>query len=203
MLDNEVLTRRAHNDSPSKIVTPGAERKAFAHAREHDGLSESMGRSSACDLIGASHRVIRHRSSRSDDGPLRQRLRELAPERRRSAIAAWAICSLGRAWCRTTGNCCGYNARRTCVSGVAVVASAPLAAGRRWCCWMDRTSGGRSNWALAPFSASLRIRLRYLRMEPTLPHPVRGRRLYARVSGARVARELTRVTGLRGKPHTR
>src|SRR5690606_37000939 len=62
-----------------KMVTPGARREAVAHAREHHGLSERR----ACKLVGVSRRVIRYRSSRPDDGPLRKRLRELAAERRR------------------------------------------------------------------------------------------------------------------------
>ena len=61
------------------MVTPGAKRDAVAHASEHHGLSERR----ACNLVGVSRRVIRYRSSRPDDGPLRQRLRELAAERRR------------------------------------------------------------------------------------------------------------------------
>lgn len=61
------------------MVTPGARREAVVHAREHHGLSERR----ACKLVGVSRRVIRYRSSRPDDGPLRQRLRELAAERRR------------------------------------------------------------------------------------------------------------------------
>lgn len=61
------------------MVTPGAKRDAVAHAREHHGLSERR----ACNLVGVTRRVIRYRSSRPDDGPLRQRLRELAAERRR------------------------------------------------------------------------------------------------------------------------
>jgi putative transposase len=59
--------------------TPEAKREAVAHAREHHGLSERR----ACNLVGVSRRVIRYRSSRPDDGPLRERLRDLAGERRR------------------------------------------------------------------------------------------------------------------------
>jgi putative transposase len=61
------------------MVTPGAKREAVAHAREHYGLSERR----ACSLVGVSRRVNRHRSTRSDDAPLRTRLHELAAERRR------------------------------------------------------------------------------------------------------------------------
>jgi putative transposase len=61
------------------MVTPGAKRSAVAHARECHGLSERR----ACDLIGIARRVARYQPSRADDADLRQRLRELAAERRR------------------------------------------------------------------------------------------------------------------------
>ena len=61
------------------MVTPGAKREAVAHAREQHGLSERR----ACSLVGVSRRVIRYEPARPDDGALRQRLRELAAERRR------------------------------------------------------------------------------------------------------------------------
>jgi site-specific DNA recombinase len=61
------------------VVTPGAKRNAVAHARECHGLSERR----ACDLIGIARRVARYQPSRADDAGLRQRLRELAAERRR------------------------------------------------------------------------------------------------------------------------
>ena len=60
------------------MVTPGAKREAVAHAREHHGVSERR----ACALVGVSRRIIRYEPSRPDDGALRQRLRELAAERR-------------------------------------------------------------------------------------------------------------------------
>ena len=61
------------------MVTPGAKREAVAHAREHHGVSERR----ACTLVGVSRRVVRYQFTRLDDAPLRQRLRELAGERRR------------------------------------------------------------------------------------------------------------------------
>ena len=62
-----------------KMVTPGAKREAVAHARNCHGLSERR----ACELIGIASRVARYEPSRPDDAGLRQRLRELAAERRR------------------------------------------------------------------------------------------------------------------------
>ena len=61
------------------MVTPGAKREAVAHAREHHGVSERR----ACALVGVNRRVIRYEPTRLDDMALRQRLRELAAERRR------------------------------------------------------------------------------------------------------------------------
>ena len=60
-------------------MTPGAKRNAVAHARECHGLSERR----ACDLIGIARRVARYQPSRPDNASLRQRLQELAAERRR------------------------------------------------------------------------------------------------------------------------
>nr|WP_188966656.1 IS3 family transposase [Neoroseomonas lacus] len=75
MLDIAVLK----DNLDKKMVTPGAKRCAVAHARDCHGLSERR----ACDLIGIARRVARYQPSRPDDAGLRQRLRELAAERRR------------------------------------------------------------------------------------------------------------------------
>ena len=61
------------------MVTPDARRDAVAHARTQFGLSERR----ACNLIGIARRVVRYAPTRADDTGLRQRLRELAGERRR------------------------------------------------------------------------------------------------------------------------
>jgi len=59
-------------------VTPDAKRRAVHLIRERLGLSERR----ACDIVGVARRVIRYEAVRPDDGALRQRLRELAGERR-------------------------------------------------------------------------------------------------------------------------
>jgi len=46
------------------MVTPRAEREAFAYAREHHELSERR----ASNLVGVRRQVVRYRSSRADDG---------------------------------------------------------------------------------------------------------------------------------------
>ena len=52
----------------------------------------------ACDLVGINPRVYRYRSNRPDDSELRQRMRELASERKRfgyrharETVEAWRI----------------------------------------------------------------------------------------------------------------
>ena len=60
-------------------MTPDAKRRAVHLIREKLNLSERR----ACDIVGVARRVVRYEPVRSDDGTLRQRLRELATERRR------------------------------------------------------------------------------------------------------------------------
>jgi len=61
------------------MVTPAARREAVAIlVEEHE-----MGERRACSVIGADRASIRYRSRRPDDADLRERLRELASERRR------------------------------------------------------------------------------------------------------------------------
>jgi putative transposase len=49
------------------------------HAREAHGISERR----ACSILGAERSAIRYRHRRPDDAATRQRLKELAAERRR------------------------------------------------------------------------------------------------------------------------
>lgn len=76
---SDARQRRSERPRLKKTVTPDAKRDAVAHARAHHGLSAHR----ACSLIGINRRVARYRPSPADDTALRQRLRELAGERRR------------------------------------------------------------------------------------------------------------------------
>jgi putative transposase len=61
------------------VVTPAARREAAAHLRQAFEMSERR----ACRVIGADRASVRYEATRPDDGPLRERLKALAQERRR------------------------------------------------------------------------------------------------------------------------
>jgi hypothetical protein len=61
------------------MVGPAVKRAAVAHLQARMGLSERR----ACQIVGADRKMIRYRSIRPPETELRQRLRDLANERRR------------------------------------------------------------------------------------------------------------------------
>jgi len=61
------------------VVTPAARRAAVSAARDAHGITERR----ACSILGADRSVIRYRHRRANDAALRDRLKELAAERRR------------------------------------------------------------------------------------------------------------------------
>ena len=61
------------------MVTPAAKREAVAHMRTRFAVSERR----ACSVIEVDRMMVRYRSTRPDDGTLRERLKALAQERRR------------------------------------------------------------------------------------------------------------------------
>lgn len=61
------------------MVRPAVKRAAVAHLQARMGLSERR----ACQIVGADRKMIRYRSIRAPETELRQRLRDLANERRR------------------------------------------------------------------------------------------------------------------------
>ncbi|EAB1567118.1 IS3 family transposase [Salmonella enterica] len=192
MLDNVVLKDPSHK----KMVTPGAKREAVAHAREHHGLSERR----ACNLVGVSRRVIRYRSSRPDDGPLRQRLRELAAERRRFGyrrlgylLAREGITPNHKKLLRVYREE-NLRVRRRGGRKRALGTRAP----------MVLPDGPNQRWSLDFVSDTLTCsrRFRILCVVDDYTRECLALVADTSLSGVRVARELTRLIGMRGKPHT-
>ncbi|WP_145923318.1 IS3-like element ISSpma3 family transposase [Sphingopyxis macrogoltabida] len=75
MLDNAALKDLLNK----KMVTPAVQREAVAHLQACHGMSERR----ACRVTGADRKSMRYRSQRGDDAEVREKLRELAQQRRR------------------------------------------------------------------------------------------------------------------------
>ena len=75
MLDNAALKDLLGKN----VLKPAAQRLAASRVMERHGLSQRH----ACRLVGIDRSTLRYQGKRPDDGALRQRLRELAAERRR------------------------------------------------------------------------------------------------------------------------
>jgi putative transposase len=178
------------------MVTPDARREAVAHVCEHHGLSERR----ACALVGVSRRVVRYQSTRLDDGPLRQRLRELASERRRFGyrrlgylLAREGVAPNHKKLLRIYREE-GLRVRRRGGRKRALGTRAPMAL----------PDGPNQRWSLDFVSDSLVCgrRFRILCVVDDYTRECLALVADTSLSGARVARELTSLIGLRGKPHT-
>ncbi|MXO92596.1 IS3 family transposase [Erythrobacter arachoides] len=192
MLDNVVLKDLAFK----KMVTPGAKREAVAHAREQHGLSERR----ACSLVGVSRRVIRYEPTRPDDGALRQRLRELATERRRFGYRRLGYL-LAREGMKPNHKKLlriyreeGLRVRRRGGRKRALGTRRP----------MVLPDSPNQRWSLDFVSDSLICgrRFRILCVVDDFSRECLALVADTSLSGARVARELTSLIGMRGKPHT-
>lgn len=176
------------------MVGPVAEREAVAHLGAVLGLSERR----ACRVIKADRTSMRYRTRRPDDASLRSRLRALAQERRRFGYRRLFILL------RREGEASGQNriyrlyreeglsvrrrkARRRAVGTRAPILIAPRA-NARWSLDFvhDQFANGR--------------RFRVLNIVDDVTRECLAAIPDTSISGARVARELTALIGLRGKP---
>ena len=66
-------------DAPKTLLTPSLRRRAVTWAIREKSYSQRR----ACGLVGLQPKTYRYASTRSDDGALRARLKELASQRRR------------------------------------------------------------------------------------------------------------------------
>ena len=102
-----------------KVVGPAVKREAVAHLKAGMGLSERR----ACCLVDADRSMIRYQSRRAPDGELRQRLCDLANERRRSAIGVCLSCCAVRVNPRASTTSTGFTGRK----GWGFASAAPAA----------------------------------------------------------------------------
>jgi putative transposase len=176
------------------MVTPDARREAVAHARAHHGLSERR----ACAVVGVSRRVVRYRSTRPDDAALRQRLRELAVERRRFGYRRLGYL-LSREGMRPNHKKLlrlyreeGLRVRRRGGCKRALGMRAPMAL----------PDGPNRRWSFDFVSDSLVCgrRFRILCVVDDFTRECLALVADTSLSGTRVVRELTGLTGQRGKP---
>ncbi|MBE5075130.1 IS3 family transposase [Erythrobacteraceae bacterium E2-1 Yellow Sea] len=80
LLADAMLDKAALKDLlGKKVLTPAAKREAVAHLQACHGMSERR----ACRVIDADRKSVRYCSKRDDDAELREKLRELANQRRR------------------------------------------------------------------------------------------------------------------------
>ena len=175
-------------------MTPDAKRRAVHLIRERLGLSERR----ACDIVGVARRVVRYKPVRSDDGTLRQRLRELAGERRRFGYRrlGYLLAREGLApnhkkllrIYREEGLKVRRRGGRKRVLGTRAPMTVPQEPNQRWS--LDFVSDA--------FVCGRRFRI--LTVVDDFSRECLALVADTSLSGARVARELTALLGERGKP---
>ena len=178
------------------MVTPAAHREAAAYLRSTYEMSERR----ACRVIGADRASVRYQATRPDDGPLRERLKALAQERRRFGYRRLHVLL------RREGQAVNrkrvqriYREERLTVRrrggrkraiGTRRPIETPLAANQRWSLDFvsDQMTDGR--------------RFRILTVIDNCTRECLALVADTSLSGRRVARELDAIIGQRGRPDT-
>ncbi len=178
------------------MVTPAARREAVAHLCDTHGVSQRR----ACSAIGADRTSVRYRSRRPDDRAIRDRLRELAAERRRFGYRRLHIL-LNREGIRLNHKKLRrlyreerLQVRRRGGRKRALGTRAP----------MTMPQGPNQRWSLDFLSDTLTDsrRFRILAVVDDFTRECLCLVADTSLSGARVARELGTLVGLRGHPTT-
>ena len=178
------------------MVTLAARREAVAHLQDLLKVSERR----ACSIVGADRKSVRYRSRRGDDADLRERLRELARERRRFGYRRLHILlrrdgiAINRKKTQRLYTEEGLTVRKRKSRRRAVGARAPLPVialpNQRWSLDFvhDQLVGGR--------------RFRVLNVVNDVTRECLAAVADTSISGKRVARELADLVTERGKPTT-
>jgi transposase InsO family protein len=176
------------------MVGPAVKREAVAHLQAVMGLSQRR----ACGIVNADRKMVRYRSCRPPDTALRTQLRALANERRRFGYRRLFVLL------RRDGEASGINriyrlyreegltVRKRRARRRAVGARAPILVEAR----------ANARWSLDFVHDQLACgrRFRILNIVDDVTRECLAAIPDTSISGRRVARELTTLIGLRGKP---
>ena len=176
------------------MVGPAAKREAVAHLRGALEMSERR----ACTLIAADRTMIRYRSRRPPEAELRARLRELANQRRRFGYRRLFILL------RREGEPSGINRiyRLYREEGLTVRKrrARRRAVGTRTPILVEARVNARWSLDFVHDQFAFGRRFRILNIVDDVTRECLAAIPDTSISGKRVARELTMLIGLRGKP---
>lgn len=176
------------------MVGPAAKRDAVAHLRKVLGMSERR----ACTLVAADRKMVRYRSRRPPDVELRSRLRDLANQRRRFGYRRLFILL------REQGEPSGINRiyRLYREEGLTVRKrkARRRAIGTRTPILVEARVNARWSLDFVHDQFAQGRRFRILNIVDDVTRECLAAIPDTSISGKRVARELTRLVGARGKP---
>ncbi len=176
------------------MVGPVAKREAVVHLQAVMGLSERR----ACSVVGADRKMIRYRSRRAPETELRDRLRDLANERRRFGYRRLFILL------RREGERSGINRiyRLYREEGLTVHKrrARRRAVGTRAPILVEARPNARWSLDFVHDQFACGRRFRVLNIVDDVTRECLAAIPDTSISGRRVARELTRLIGRRGKP---
>ena len=176
------------------MVRPAAKREAVAHLRNVLGMSERR----ACTLVAADRKMIRYQSCRPPDVELRTRLRDFANQRRRFGYRRLFILL------REQGEPSGVNRiyRLYREEGLTVRKrkARRKAIGTRTPILVEAKVNARWSLDFVHDQLAQGRRFRILNIVDDVTRECLAAIPDTSISGKRVARELTMLIGLRGKP---
>jgi transposase InsO family protein len=176
------------------MVGPAARREAVVHLQAVMSLSERR----ACSIVGADRKMVRYRSCRPPETELRDRLRELANERRRFGYRRLFILL------RREGEPSGINRiyRLYREEGLAVRKrrARRRAVGTRAPILVEARPNARWSLDFVHDQFACGRRFRVLNIVDDVIRECLAAIADTSISGRRVARELTLLIGRRGKP---
>ena len=177
------------------MVRPAAKHEAVAYLREHFQMSERR----ACSVLAADRKMIRYTSQRPTEKELRERLRDLANERRRFGYRRLFI--LLRREGEPSGINRIYRLYREEGLGVRKRKGRKRSIGIRAPILVEARSNARWSLDFVHDQMAHGRRLRILNIVDDVTHECLAAIPDTSISGRRVARELTALIEQRGRPN--